>query len=121
MFYILVELEGVLQKVLQNCLVENLFYNVKFWIHNIATTSLKEMKSSLYLVIEEIRKKKKNKMFTVEVEPGSSDCHNSMISTWPPQLPVILYGIFDLITQYNCTRSLLGSLFLQNFQKICVN
>ena len=67
------------------------------------------------------RKKKKNKMFTAEVEPGPSDCHNSTISTWPPQLPVISYGIFDLITQYNCTRSLLGSLFLQNFQKICVN
>ena len=49
------------------------------------------------------RKKKKKKLLTAQVEPGPSDSHNSTISTWPTQLPVISHCTFNEIKHHNCT------------------
>ena len=56
------------------------------------------------------RKKRKKKLFTAQVEPGPPDCHDSTISTWPPQLSLMSCCILKVIMHHKCTTTLLAFL-----------
>ena len=63
-------------------------------------------------------KKRKKKLFTAQVESGSPDCHDTMISTWPPELAVIFPLYFPrnkaLELHYNSRRFSFVAKFPQN-------